>query len=307
MVDRARTGPIRIGVLTYISRTASRQCNVFFRYTQSQGIPASDVHVVAGLPVPNATRRCYSGLVPKRNVREVNAPIHKEALKLQVIMKWQRKLLLSGFSHTLVLDPDEVVLVSSKYNYSLYTYVARNPLRGIIAPIGYEVQEIFSKDAPLDWERLPLLKQRTIMVQLCAYSKPIFAQVLTNFNWGTHHIAQPPYKGCWGKKYHFDCQDNDLFLVHLKCLDMASTLLHASELDDKLRGGGAGVAAVRAYAHARCGDAQRWYQSGCRPGSVPTLPESRRRCDSVNMRHASVVRRGPSPAMRIPEWLQNAL
>eukprot|EP00316_Scyphosphaera_apsteinii_P005699 CAMPEP_0119310498 /NCGR_PEP_ID=MMETSP1333-20130426/19602_1 /TAXON_ID=418940 /ORGANISM="Scyphosphaera apsteinii, Strain RCC1455" /LENGTH=272 /DNA_ID=CAMNT_0007314691 /DNA_START=128 /DNA_END=943 /DNA_ORIENTATION=- len=257
-VDRPRSGNrLWIAVITYISRTASRQCEVFLRYAQGQGISPSDVFIIAGLPVPNATKRCYSSVLPARNVQEHLVLKHNEGLKNDEINRLQTKLLLTGYSHTLALDPDEVVLPNPYKYRDLYDYAARNPYRGVVAPIGYEIVEIFSLDKPLDWDRPPLLQQRSVMVQLCAYSKPVFAQAVVTFSWGMHHISKPPYKACWGAKDHFDCQDPDLFLIHLKCLDMASAIANAGELADSDRGGNT-TDAVIAYERKRCSDGQTW-------------------------------------------------
>ena len=164
----------RIAVLTFVSRDAPQLCDSFMRYYTSQGVAPSHIFIVeadaspdqsacyerAGIPAANVQRRPY----PRKDYDSPQGfnGMHRVATLQEV----QAALLASNrFSHALVVDLDEIVVVDRRVYENLHEYVSRNMAREVVAPVGYEVQYAPSLgEKPLDWARPPLLLQRSLLI-----------------------------------------------------------------------------------------------------------------------------------------------
>ena len=297
----------RLAVLTYISRDAPEFCDAFMRYyIDTQRIAASDIHVIDAGSQPDQ-HACYrkAGL-PQANVR-VKAPgsdVYSDEHRLSTLMELQRELLDgNGYTHTLVVDLDEIVMPNSDKYDGLIDYLGRNRHRGVVAPQGYEVQFAPSLgESALDWERRPLLEQRGAMVKVCGMDKPILARVPTTFTFSTHFIAAPPYRACFDERE--GCVDPDLLLIHTKCIDEKVWL--QPELFDRDRGGGdasatreEAEAALLKYVRSRCGDVETWAGSPCGLGAAG---QSAACADGVQLTFG--LTSAKVKVEQIPEWAQ---
>ena len=96
--------------------------------------------------------------------------------------------------------------------------------------------------------------------------KPILSRVPTYFTFAMHNMANPTFFACAPDKFgsHHDCHDSDLWLVHLKCVDLAPSLASAVYLTRNDLGGKANES-EQALRH-RCGNVERWRASGCELG-----------------------------------------
>ena len=97
-------------------------------------------------------------------------------------------------------------------------YLARNAHRRTVAPAAYELQQAWSVEPPLDWNSLPLMRQRSAMVASCSLRKPLLSRVATRFTFAMHNMDSPRFFACahdrWGSTA--GCLDPELWLVHLK-------------------------------------------------------------------------------------------
>ena len=239
----------------------------------------------------------------------------------------QRELLLGarGFTHTLLVDLDEIVMANPRLYRHLSDYVARGMGggRAVAAPVGYEVQ--FSPalgDAPLDWDRPPLLAQRRAMVRVCGMNKPILSRVPSAFTFSTHNLllhagpspARAEYGACGA---HYDCVEPALALLHTKCLDEQLWADHPELADRDRAGKNASAAALRDYFRARCGDVERWARTPCALAPPQANATSRAAWLSEPARHADGdappacervrltfgIRKDVVPVEPIPPWL----
>ncbi|KAL3913231.1 MAG: hypothetical protein SGPRY_008057 [Prymnesium sp.] len=144
---------------------------------------------------------------------------HSDGHRMSSVMAMQR-VLLSRFSHTLIVDMDELVMADPREYASLHQYLHRNPQRLTAAPgNAYEVQMVAPDESTLDWSRVPLLRgQRGLMVPTCGMRKPILSRVPTRFTFSTHHMRDPLFFACSPDRYGSaaNCLENKLWLVHTK-------------------------------------------------------------------------------------------
>lgn len=297
----------RLAVLTYVSRDAPEFCDAFMHYyIDAQRIAASDIHVIDAGSQPDQ-QPCYrrAGL-PTANVRvrKPDSDVYSDEHRLSTLMELQKELLDGNdYTHTLVVDLDEIVMPNADKYDGLIDYLSRNRGRGVVAPQGYEVQFAPSLgESALDWGRRPLLEQRGAMVKVCGMDKPILARVPTTFTFSTHFIAAPPFRACFDERE--GCVDPDLLLIHTKCIDENVWL--QPELFDRDRGGGdasatreQAEAALLKYVRSRCGDVEKWAGSPCGLG---TAGQSAACAGGVQLTFG--LRPTKAKVEQIPEWAQ---
>ena len=225
-------------------------------------------------------------------------------------------LLNGSHTHTLIAELDEFIMpLPSRYS-GLLDYVRRNPQRRTAAPRGFEVQEAWSVEQPLNWSSLPLLAQRSWMVPTCGLRKPIFSRVPTEWRLGTHNMEEPLFFACspssWGSSA--DCLDEDLWLVHTKCADLTLPLASAayrSRRDRVMRGLAANSSTsthtrgtVEELLRIRCGDIDAWRRR-CPLGPGVGAPDnSDVKCRDRPVRLSFGIERQKEYVLRIPPWLQ---
>ena len=88
-----------------------------------------------------------------------------------------------------------------------------------MAPAAYELQQAWSVEPPLDWNSLPLMRQRSRdggIVQPA--ERPLLSRVANRFTFAMHNMDSPRFFACahdrWGSTA--GCLDPELWLVHLK-------------------------------------------------------------------------------------------
>ena len=238
---------------------AGRRCAYFMRYyTEVQHVAAVDIYVIeiaAGsepghgvskfarcyrmfsIPRLNIFRRIYGDesveKVTRRLAPDVPIPFaafilrnstrpleYDEGWRMRIFSELQNHLIASErYTHTMVVDVDELVWPDARKYSDLYDYLHRNSWRAVVAAAGHSVYET-KEEAPLQWSTwntTGLLHQRRYWCSECGYSKPVISRVPVRFSFATHEIEQLPYNMC-GKR-PLDCADPDLLLIHMKCID----------------------------------------------------------------------------------------
>ena len=295
----------RLAVLTFVSRDATELCHAFMRYYTSQGIRAEHIFVIEADAAPDPSP-CYArASLPPENIykkpfpRTASQPSSFNSdHRILTLMEMQRWLLSSGFTHTIVVDLDEILIADSRLYANLHNYVVRNMGREVVAPVGYEVQYAPSLgDRELDWGRSPLLVQRRAMVSACGMSKPILSRVPSTFTLSTHNLLAPPYKACGD---HLDCTDASLSLVHVKCIDERIWL--DPKLADRDRTGlNSSVTSMRGYFRGRCGEVERWARTPCAlTKEGESAPGAGAACGRLKLRFG--MRQPAVPVEPIPAW-----
>lgn len=222
--------------------------------------------------------------------------------------------LLNGFhTHILIAELDEFMMpVPSQYS-GLLDYIRRNPQRRTVAPRGFEVQEAWSFEQPLNWSSPPLLAQRSWMLPTCGLRKPILSRVPTVWRFGTHDMDEPLFFACspsaWGSSR--DCLDEDLWLVHTKCADLTLPLASAayrSRRDRVMKGvsdnsTNSTHSTVEELLRTRCGDINAWRRS-CPLGRKEGASESIDTNCHHRVRLSFGIERQKEFVLRIPPWLQ---
>jgi hypothetical protein len=144
---------VSLAVLTFASRDLIEQCHAFMRYyTQSERVLAKDIFVVH-TEVNAELRHCFDKL-PKRNVIDLplgariprgllssarllvgggmgsNSSASKrrhaftESHKMHALMTMQRELFSAGYTHTLIVDLDELMVANPAQYTSIRDYRA---------------------------------------------------------------------------------------------------------------------------------------------------------------------------------------
>ena len=220
---------------------------------------------------------------------------YSERHRLVAYASIQRELFALGYTHTLIVDQDELVMADPRQFGGLLDYLRANPHRRTVAPANaYDVQVAEPDEAALDWAARPLLRgQRSLMLPSCGFRKAILSRVPTTFTLSTHNMKNPLYfawwlaalrtsdpltcrladavlascavsaPGKWGSAD--DCLDGSLWLLHIKCADLELPTRRAGMLVDKDRGSG-NTSLVGAHLRRRCGHISAWRQRSCRPG-----------------------------------------
>ena len=197
---------------------------------------------------------------------------HSEGGKLMAYATLQRQLFALGYTHTLIVDQDELVMVDPSQFGGLHDYLRANPHRRTVAPANaYDIQVAEPDETALDWGARPLLRgRRSLMLLSCGLRKAILSRVPTSFTLSTHNMRAPLYFACaptkWGSAA--DCLDGSVWLLHLKCADLELPVKRAAMIADRDRGKGS-ASLVGEQLRRRCGHISAWRQRSCRSG--PTL------------------------------------
>lgn len=330
----------RLALITIVSADIMATCRFFFKYyTEVERLSPRDIYVVQAGPSAEL-QTCYNQLIPRLNIVNLNRNIRikpwdtllrdrattsnrKEEAGfgsgsnfsmgqwVQYAMSLQRELLFErNYTHTLIVELDEIVTpLIEKYPGGLLEYIRLNQHRRTIAPTAYEVQEAWSFERPFDWEAAPLLRQRSAMVLNCGLRKPILSRVPTHFTFAMHNMADPTYFACdpakWGS--NVDCLDTDLWLIHLKCADLASAL---SSPIFRLRPDlGANATTSEVNLRRRCINFEAW-RARCELG--PTLgsrdsPNGTRCKQPVRLTFGIPSPHPRTSILRIPQWVQDRI
>lgn len=330
---------VRLAIITFAARDLREHCQVFMRYyTNVENISPADIYVLH-VRTSSELDECLE-LLPSTNVLEMSEGSwvrrsilsasrrrtalqilrdrrsdasfsYKESIRLHGLMTFQRELLKTSYTHTLVVDMDEFVLVHPSAYSSLHDYLRRNPQRRTAAPANaFEVQEMLPDESALNWSAVPLLRgQRRMMVAMCGMRKPILSRVPTYFTFSTHNMRYPLYFACqptkWGSTAN--CLEPALWLVHIKCVDYELPVRHAALLTDVDRARG-NASAFGEYLHRRCGHLSSW-RAKCRPG--PTLG-GRDSPDGAKCQQPFLLTNtGPEQRLAhaeyVPEWIRDRL
>ena len=233
---------------------------------------------------------------------------YSERDRLAAYATMQLQLFALGYTHTLIADQDELVMVDPAHFAGLRDYLRANPHRRTAAPANaYDVQVVEPDEAALDWRARPLLRgQRSLMLLSCGFRKAVLSRVPTTFTLSTHNMQDPLYFACspskWGSAT--DCLDDALWLLHIKCADIVLPVHRAGLLVDTDRGSG-NSSLVGAHLRQRCGHISAWRQRPCRPGlklGARDSPDGPRCQAPFRYTHT-----GPEQHMvhvdRIPSWV----
>ena len=326
---------VRLGIITIVSADSLEQCRFFFRYyTHVEHVAASDIYVVeAGASA--LLRTCYQSLVPPSNVvpmwhgrirawtrlirdreliwRRVNNVSDGFSMSYwtQYAKLLQRELLLErNYTHTLIAELDEVVTpIPSRYPLGLLDYLSRNQHRRTVAPAAFEVQGAWSFEPPLNWDSTPLLRQRSALLPACGLRKPVVSRVPTRFTFAMHNMADPTFFACDPSRFgsSLDCLDPDLWLIHLKCADLAPALADATFRLARPDLGENATAVVKALRH-RCSNFETWRSHGCELGPTKGAKDSPNGslCQNpVRLTFGITSPHRKEVFARIPQWLQD--
>ena len=328
----------RLALITIVSADIMATCRFFFKYyTEVERLSPRDIYVVQAGPSAEL-QTCYNQLIPRLNIVNLNRNIRIKPwdtlLRDRATTSNRKKKLVSEAAGTLawangcnmpcrfrgnssssattrtLVELDEIVTpLIEKYPGGLLEYIRLNQHRRTIAPTAYEVQEAWSFERPFDWEAAPLLRQRSAMVLNCGLRKPILSRVPTHFTFAMHNMADPTYFACdpakWGS--NVDCLDTDLWLIHLKCADLASAL---SSPIFRLRPDlGANATTSEVNLRRRCINFEAW-RARCELG--PTLgsrdsPNGTRCKQPVRLTFGIPSPHPRTSILRIPQWVQDRI
>ena len=171
-------------------------------------------------------------------------------------------------------------------------------------------------EAALDWLSPPLLRQRGLMVHVCALNKPILSRVPTEFTFSTHRMqsSHGNYFACYQEDPTF--VDSDLWLVHTKCLDLGmysdpqvSRAVADKDHSSGLTGNVSGVAQYHAW---RCGSIDAWIRKPCLlgPKGSRDSPNTSRLCrggTGLNESRWGFWENFRRRVQRVPEWLRDKI
>ena len=339
---------MRLAVITLASRDLLEPCLVWMHYyTKVERIPHHDIYVIEAT-ANEELRHCFHRL-PRRNLIEIgsipsdalssNISVqqrlrstsclfcagransssadtmyykHSEGAKLTAYATLQRQLFALGYTHTLIVDQDELVMADPNQFGGLHEYLRANPHRRTAAPANaYDVQVAEPDEIALDWRARPLHRgQRSLMLLSCGLRKAILSRVPTSFTLSTHNMRAPLYFACapnkWGSAV--DCLDGALWLLHLKCADLELPVRRAGMIADRDRGKG-NASLVGEQLRRRCGHISAWRQRSCRSGpklGARDSPDGPKCQAPFRYSHT-----GPEQHMvlveRIPMWLLNRI
>ena len=225
-----------LGIITFMSHDAPQLCPTFMDfYIKRQRLQPSDIFVVA-IDVLQDAQRCFDAArLPKGNVRRAEWPGrgYNETFRLHLFEGLQYHLLHElQYTHSLIVDIDELLLPSPRYAGSLRTYLQHSSFahRRYVMPTAYVVLPAPALGEPtgLNWTSRPLLARRHTWMRECGLSKVVLTRVRATYTSSTHQAKELPWYNpfmcikTWGRdpaESLRDCVDPQLVLIHKKCAD----------------------------------------------------------------------------------------
>jgi len=285
--------------------------------------------------LPDAQRCFDAARLPKGNVRRAEWPGrgYNETFRLRLFEGLQSHLLHElQYTHSLIVDIDELLLPSPRYAGSLRTYLQHSSFahRRYVMPTAYVVLPAPALGEPtgLNWTSRPLLARRHTWMRECGLSKIVLTRVRATYISSTHQAKELPWYNpfmcikTWGRdpaESLRDCVDPELVLIHMKCADPeiwtapAPQLIASWQRDpDSERKRWAEYQSH--FWQTYCGKAQHWAThppsgTDCRGGLADQEPLPQRCRDAYNLERQQAVWRafftGVQPGWSAWRWRKN--
>lgn len=248
-----------VALLTYVGKDMPEMCTLFFRfYTGYHGLIRRDIFVVQSGSSLDSCLRQHRPTILRSDSSE--QPF-RERRKLAWLQESQHSL-LQKYQYVLIADLDEFFLPDPARYTNLPDYLSRrfnSAASPFVAPLGYEIMPMSRTEESLNWSR-PVLRQRTRWARLCGMDKPVLTTVPLRYTFGTHSAVALSPSGAVevesARHKAFACRsrhsDEQLFNLHLKCIDLTAWTEELMDTDRRPKGAAANGSKVSAYAQTRC-------------------------------------------------------